>query len=214
MKNAEALIKEFKATGNRNTLNDIIACFRYHIQKRAFQAAKNLGLNVDDCEIDLATAVWKAAEDWDESKKGATNFVTFAHYYMDRAMTSLFGHTRRYEASHVELVYCLAEMEEEDDFRLFDPKQDIENFIAEQDAARSLAESIRSHDGTCATVAVLKATGKTDLHIADLLDYNPKVINRRKAKELWTKRKLRKAQIPARDHYKKMGMPIPIALKD
>lgn len=208
MNGIEAVVKNYQETGDERFFELIMKEFRGRIQARAYRASTEFGLDDTDCESVLATELWNAAKEYKFDT--GVPFQAFVALKFNQSLTYFYNLTvTRKGCKTVELFYYMAENE----FDLADPRQDVENLLAEQDSAQSLYDDIKSYDKVAADVVALIAAGYTQRETAKNLGYIPTGPSALRAQNNWISRRRNKAQTPTIKHYKKLGIPIPIRLK-
>lgn len=193
----ELLVAKYQATEDERYLNDLIEQYRPRIQARAIKESSENSLDDLDCESAMMNMLWHCCQKWDAAK--GIPFNKFVSVMLRKAINRL-AQDASYKDGHLEKIYMLAK----EGFDLVDPSQDIENLVAEQDAARSLLEYIGSRKEVLATVAALRAAGHDFAQIAEFLNYNPEVKHPKDAKRVWVNRRLKDARQPALDYYFKV----------
>lgn len=190
----EALVANYQATGDEKYFEKLLKAYRSRIQGKASDTARRFGLDDLDTESALVEALWTAARKWDANK--GIPFEKYVSTGFRQALTYLFTENKKVECPY-EMEYYMAA---DGQFDLEDPRQDIENLIADQDSAKSLYEYLKKNNETAAVVAALRAAGYEHHKIAQLLDYKPEG-NRKKRQVMWSIRRLDACQKPAIEYY-------------
>lgn len=226
LQNLEPVVKNYQDTGDDRFFDHIMNQYRGYIQARAYTASKLYGLDPSDCESVLTVTLWKAVKEYDPSRE--RTFDAYVNTMFGYSLTSFFtkqdrdnhffGPRTRGEGFHDDpdspkSITMNYDMFSDGEFDLVDLRQDVENLVCDEDAAKSLLDALIVYDSVSANVAALVATGKTQLEVAKIMGYIPDVTSPKTAQNNWVKRRLEKCIKPVEKHYQQMKMPIPITFR-
>lgn len=194
----EVLVKKFQETNNQTYFEELVSAYRERIQGRAYNASLRFGLEDVDAESTLMMALWEAVNTWKEEK--GVPFNKYASLKFNQALNHIFQSEVTRKDCQYELVYILAS---EGGYELSDPRQDVENIYAEEEAAKNLLDYLSSVRPILATVAALSASNYSYADIARIHGYKPKgVKDVRHAQVVWVGKRLKRARKPTLDYYK------------
>jgi hypothetical protein len=202
----EELVLQYQATGEDYYLTVLGEAYRSRIQGKAYDISlRYKNLNDQDIESSLLETLCEAAKDWIQSLN--VPFDKFVSMRFKQCLVHIYSERKKKKDSSIEMVYYMAYGTVEDGgqdsegYDLVDPRENVENFIAEEDAVKSLYEYLKSKKPTAAEVAVLRAAGYELAEIAEVMNYVPDSKNYKVAQKDWSKRRLANCQEPAKDYY-------------
>lgn len=203
----DALARNYQESKDDRWLAVVLDIMRTDIQTRAYNAARVYGVDEADVESALCVATWKAACSWDETTNVPFEAWLVQNYKLAIAHLIDGVQEKKTSSKYVELVYTLSTST--DEYDLYDPKQDVENLLVEQDEAQHLYNYIADRDKVSALIVALKATGRDYKKIAKLLGYAPNVKNKTAAQKMWCTRKVAKARVAATRYYLEQNVVLP-----